>query len=130
MACTDHGKRITSIAHGATTLGQAIGGGVQESVTFVEDRPSVRKAPCLSVDQYGLTARAVFEDLVTPIVRGTKASLVYTLQQMDEGTMTVTLVNMVMGAAGFQFDSAPHNEFYDFTYDSGDTDVIAPITVA
>ena len=130
MACTDHGKKITSITHGATTLADPIGGRFNETVPFIEDRPSTRKAPCLSMDTYGLVASATFRGLVTPITRGTKATLTYTLQQMDEGSMTIALVNMVMGPASGQMDSAPHDMTYEFTYDSGDSDVIAPLTVA
>ena len=130
MACTDHGKRITSITHGAVTLGQPIGGSVRESVTFKLDRPSTRKAPCASMDEYDLTATARFEDLVTPIVRGTSATLTYTLQQMDETTMTVAITAMRMGGSEIDMDAPIHNQTYTFQYDSADSENFAPVTVA
>lgn len=131
MACGDHGKRIVSITHGATTLGSPVGGSLSETVNFKEDRPATRKAPCTSMDEYGLRAAARFEDLITPIVRATKASLVYTVQKMDEsGNVTITAINMRMGAANFDFDSPIYAENYEFAYDSGNAEDFAPITVA
>lgn len=128
--CTDHGKRVVSAAHGATSLGNPTGFGVQEDVTFIEDFPATRKAPCLSVDKYRCGADVSFEDLMTPIAIGTKATLTITIQQMDEGTMSLAIVNMVKGGGGFDGRKQVFDQAHAFAYDSGNSDVTNPLTVS
>lgn len=131
MACDTDLKRIVSIAHGATTLANPTGGGYDESVSFGESRPSTRKSPCLWIDTYVCRAMAKFQSLVTPITRGTKASLVYTLQQIGEAAnTTVTIINMRMGQSSMDYNTAPYTETYEFIHDAANSEDLAPITVA
>lgn len=130
MACSDHGIRITSIAHGATSLGSPVGGSIVSTVSFKEGYPSTRIAPSTCVDTLSIRATGTFRDLTTPIAIGTKATLTYTLQQKDLSTMTAALANAVMGGTTFDFNGQFHEETYEFAYDSGDSDTTNPITVA
>jgi hypothetical protein len=132
MACSDQTKRVVSIAHGAVNFASPYGGNIQESVEFAEVRPGTRKAPCLYLRAYSLRASARWGELVTPIARGTSASLVFTLQKVGEsGNIVITLVNMRAGAAAYDVDADPvFVQNMEFHYDSGDTDVLTPIAVA
>jgi hypothetical protein len=131
MACTDHGKRVASITHGGTGLGNPTDFSVDETVTFKLDRPSTRKSPCASMDEYDLTATATFRDLVTPIVRGTSGTLTIAVQKNDEsGNVSISLVTMRMGAAKFTGPNPFTEEIYNFQFDAGNAENIAPISVS
>lgn len=132
MACGDQTKRIVSITHGATALASPHGGNWSEQNTVGESRPGTRKSPCAYLDTYGLRAFGRFGEHVTPITRGTVASLVYVLQDIDEtGNVTVTLATMMMLNASGDYDGRPqHSQQYEFTLDAGDSENIAPITVS
>ena len=130
MACSDNAVKITSISHGATSLAEPVGGSITEEVSTIANRPSTRKAPCLSIDTYGVRASARFQGLTTPIAVGTKATLTYVLEQQDGGSTSVAVANMVKTGGGFDIDSVPKAQTYEFEYDSGNSDVTNPITVS
>lgn len=131
MACGDVGKRLVSIAHGAVSFGSPIGGGLQETIGYIMNRAGTRKSACVSMDEYDLEGRAKFRELRTPIVRGTQDALVYTIQKLDEsGNVTVTAANMIAGANGMQFDSAPFDQEANFKYNAGNVEAFAPLSVA
>ena len=131
MACTAIPKRITSIAHGANGFIEPFGGSINETVDFAEVRPGVRKAACIYVRGYSCKAEAEWGVFETPVVRGTSASLVFTLQQVGEvSATTVTLTNARAGAASFDMSSDPvYKQKQEFMHDSGDTDDLAPISI-
>ena len=131
MSCATNTVKIQSIAHGADTFDEPTGGDFDENVVIGENRPGTRIAPCVWLDQYGLRARAAWQGWQTPVVRGTKASLVYTLLQTNgSSTTTVTLANMVAGSSGGDMNSAPHKQTQELVYDSGTSDNYAPISIA
>lgn len=117
MAICDNARRIISIKHGAVSLDQPTGGSIAETVEFEINRPDVVVTPsCVAINLYNLTAKGKFQGLATPIVRGTIDTLEYKLLQFDAGTTTITMLTMVMGAASFDFDTAPYSETYEFQY--------------
>lgn len=127
MAICDNAKRISDISHGLTSLAQPVGGGVTETVDWIENRPGTSTAPeCAAIDRYDCTARAVFQGLVTPIARGTSATLTYSLEEFDGGTATVAVANMLAGASSFDFDTPPYRQTQEFKYKGSS---LAPITV-
>ena len=122
--------RLVSIAHGATYLYDPLGASVDESIEFFEHRPATRLSPAIAMNSYSLRATARYGLMATPIVRGTSASLVIIAKQLDGGSTTITLVNMVAGAVSQSFDSPPHEMRQEFHYDAGNTEAYAPITVS
>ena len=130
MADCDNSFRITSITFNSVALAQPIGGGLTESVTFIKNRPSTRKAPCVALDEYDLEGEAEFRGLVTPTVRGTKSTLTFVLLQLDGGSTTVAATNMCMGAASMSFAGGIHRQVHRYQYDSGNSDDLAPISVS
>ena len=132
MACSGQGKRIASISHGGTTLASPHGGSITEQVVPGESRPGTRKSPCAYIKEYALRAIAIFGEMVTPIVRGTTATLTYTIQDMAESSnITIAVATMMMLNASFDFNSEPeYKQQYEFSYNPGDSENIAPITVS
>ena len=123
--------KMTGIAHGATAFDDPLGGSVDESVDFFEHRPGSRLSPCTALNGYGYRAVARFAKMATPVVRGTVSGLVFSLVQVDRtAANTVTCARASAGAASFSFDSQPHEQRQEFVYDAGDTENLAPITVA
>ena len=102
----------------------------QETVEFVKHRPASRIAACTAPMSYDLRATVKAAEWVTPIVRGTKASLVATLKILSGSTKTVTLANMRAGASEGTQATDVGTQSQEFVYDSGDTESFAPITVA
>jgi hypothetical protein len=127
----DNSYKIVSIAHGTTYFYDPLGGSLEESISFFEHRPATRVSPATALDTYSLRGNARWGLMATPIVRGTTGSLVFVVQQVDRGANnTITATNMMAGAARFAFDSAPHEQGMEFQYTAGNTENLAPITVA
>jgi len=131
MACSTNTKRIVSIAHGAVGLVDPVGGSIDREVQFGRTRPGVRKSPALWVNEVNHRARGDCQQSQTPIAVGTKASLVFTLQKLDEaGNVGVTITNMRAGNVNVNLDQEPHRWSHSFEHDSGDTDDLAPVSVS
>jgi len=129
MAICDNADKIISIVHtGAGTMAQPVGGSITESVTWSENRPGNAVAPeCVKIDTYDCTARARFQGLVTPSSKGTSANLVFTLEEFDGGSATVTVADMLNGAVEVDMDSRPYSQIVNFKYKGSSTN---PITVS
>lgn len=130
MSDCDNSFRISSITHNSVALAQPVGGSITETVSYIKNRPGIRKAPCVALDEYDLEADAEYQGLVTPTTRATKSSLVYVLLQLDGGSTTVTVTNMCMGGTSFSFSGGMHKQTNRYQYDSGTSDDLAPITVS
>ena len=132
MADKDNVYMLNSISHGANTLDSPVGGQIQEQITFLENRPGNRVCPVLAIQSYGVQAGVKFQDMETPIVRGTKETLTFTCKKVDHdggGTKAVAVTNMRAGGVGFDFNTPPFAQTQDFVYDSGASDDLAPISV-
>ena len=131
MACGDNAKRIVTITHSAVTMSEPVGGSIVEDITWGFNRPSTRVSPCIWIEQYSCRATAKWQGLVTPGVRGTSATLTFTVKKLDDsGNLTIALATMRAGAAGFDFNTAPYAQTQDFMFDAGASESLVPITVA
>ena len=131
MACTNNTKRVVSIAHGADAFDQPAGGNITETVVFGEHRPGNRKAACIYLASYGARAVAKWHGLQTPVVRGTKADLVFTIEQIDgTASSTVTISDVRAGGCSIDFDQEVHVQSQEFVHDSEDSDDLAPIAIS
>jgi len=133
MACTANLYRIVTIKHGSTdVVTECTGGSITEEVTFRENRPGTRKSPCIAIDSYGMRCDAEGSGFTTPIVRGTKAALTYTLENFANATTsTVVASNVRAGAARFDFNASPaFKQGQEFVYDAADSESLAPIAVS
>ena len=120
--------RIVSVTHSSTTITQPVGGSIVERCEWLDNRPDIVVAPgATALNLYDLTASVRYEGLVTPGSIGTKATLTFTLEQFSGATTaTVAVLNMLLGASHYDFDSQPHTETTEFKY-TGST--LSPITV-
>lgn len=121
--------RVVSITH-SSVLPDPIGGSIDEAIGWVKARPGTRLAPATAVDTYDLSAVGRSQKAFTPIVRGTKHDLVFVVLQIGQGNATVTCSNMLAGAFKGNMNQKPHEWEQGFEYDSGDTENIAPVSVA
>lgn len=130
MSATTNFFRLVSISH-ASSFDDPTGGSITETVTYLENRPGTRVSPALALDSYGAEGDVRFQGMSTPVTRGTKSDLTYTLKQIGiaGSTGTVTLKNTRAGAASFDFNSKPYNQSQKFHHDAEDTEDLAPITV-
>lgn len=121
--------RVTDIGHGSFHFPDPIGGSVDEEIGTTDVRPSWRLSPAITIDSYGVMANARTSMRFTPVVRGTKADLTYSLLTYD-GTNggTVVVANMRAMAYKANFNEKPHGHGQDFKYDAGDTENLAPIS--
>lgn len=122
--------RVSTITHGGTSIGDPIGGNVDETVGTVNSMPGTRLSPATAIDSYKCTATAKSSLAFSPITRGTKATLTYTLLKYD-GTTTGTFAVTNMIALGYKasFDEKPHKFSQEFEYSAGDTENLAPISI-
>lgn len=124
--------KIVSVTHGANTYYQPVGGSLQESVDWSENRPDVSvSASAVAANTYDLTGRVRFEGMQTPVAIGTKAALTFTLLEYAGTNATVVIASsasqgMLAGPSGYEFDSAPYTQTTDFKYQGTTT---APIVV-
>ena len=131
MADCDNTFRVQSITHGATALAQPVGFSFTEDITWMENYPGIRKAPCTALDRYSLSAEGEYQGGVTPIVRGTTGSLVVVLLQLDAGTTTITMTAMLAGACSLTASNGSMATYKQaFKFNSAGTDDLAPISVA
>jgi hypothetical protein len=131
MPCSTNVYRIAAISHGGTNFNEPTGGSATEVVEYLKNRPGTRKSPCIAINAYDLEAEAEWQGMITPVARGDKDVLTYTLENflnMDVGT--VACANMRAGAASFDFNTAPYKQRQKFEYDAGDAEDMAPITVS
>lgn len=132
MACSTNCKRIVSIQHGGSDVVlDCVGGNIQEDITWGETTPGIRKAAAVWLDKYTADAEGKGQGFVTPIVRGTNATLKFTLENIAGAVNKyVQITKMLAGAVGFDFNSAPYTQGQKFKYDSADADDLAPISVS
>jgi hypothetical protein len=127
----DNSYRLVSLVHGSTYFYDPLGATVDESVEFFEHRPGTRISPALALDRYSLRCTFRCGYPITPITRGTSGTIVITAKQVDLGANnTVTLTNMLAGAASFSFDSSPHEMRQEFHFTAGNSENYAPISVS
>lgn len=121
--------RVSAIAHGATNFPDVTGGSIDEECVWAENRPSTRLSPATALDSYGYKAVAECSMRFTPIVRGTKATLTFTLLEYDGSTTcTVVATGALAGDYHADFNSKPHKHSQHFAYDAASTENIAPIS--
>ncbi len=121
--------RVSAIAHGATNLPDPIGGSIDEKIEWAKNRPSTRLSPATALDGYDVDAVGECSMRFTPIVRGTKAALTFTVLEYDGSTTgTVAVSGMLAGEYHADFKSKPHTHSQHFTYDAANTELIAPIS--
>jgi len=131
MSQCDAASFLVTIAHGGDTFDSPVSGNIQETVEFVEIRTGNRISPCTYVRRYGLRATATWAEFQNPVVRGTLANLVYTLDKADSGgTITVTVVTTRAGAANFDMSRDDfQTQSQEFAFDAGDAENFAPIAI-
>lgn len=128
-ACSDT-FRVTAISLCGETRPDAIGGSINETVTFLENRPAGRVSPCIAIDAYGCGVTAEYQGHVTPVVRGTQGDTIFTLKTLDGAAATITVADTRAGAFSADFNSKPHKNKQDAMFDAGDTENMAPISVS
>ena len=128
--CSAAPYKVSAVTHNSASILSPMEFSYQETINFVEHRPAAWIAPCAAIQSYSLTATVRAAEFKTPIVRGTKGSLVATLKKMAGTTLTVTLANMQAGASSATQGDGIGSQSQEFHYDSGDTESFAPVTVA
>jgi len=128
MADCDAAFRVVSLTHNSARP-LPIGYGINEEVSFLENRPGVRVSPCSVLDSYGCKVSFKYQGKVTPEVRGTTGSCVIVLLTMAAANVTITVTKMLAGA--YQSGSGkPFEDEQDFVYNAGATEDLAPISIA
>jgi hypothetical protein len=127
----DNSYKIVTIAHGSTYLYDPLGGSYDESIEFFEHRPATRLSPASALNSFGARCTARYGLMATPIVRGTSGSLVFVVQQVDRNANnTITCAGMLAGQVSVSLDSQPHEMRQEFVYNAGNSENIAPLTIA
>lgn len=127
----DNSYKIVSIAHGSTYMYDPLGGSYDETVDFFEHRPGTRVSPATAINSFGARATARYGLMATPIVRGTSGSLVFVVQQVDRSANnTITCASMMAGQVSISLDGQPHEMRQEFTFNAGNTENFAPLTIA
>lgn len=131
MAATpcNAGNRITATFN-SVAINSCLGGSVRFTVEFDKFYPDQRLSPvklCAGVDGEGTVEAA---ELVSMIAKGTNGSLVFSTLQGDGGSNTVTAVTMEMAGTEIDFNSKPFRQRHSFQYNPGNTENVAPLTVA
>lgn len=121
--------RVTGISHGAFDFPDPTGGSIDEEVSWSENRPAGRISPATVMDSYGCKAVAECSMRFTPIARGTKDDLTFTVLEYDGATSgTVTVADMLAGDYHADFNSKPAKHSQHFAYDAANTENLAPIS--
>lgn len=123
------GNRAT-VTFNAVAIFSAVGGSVRFTVEFDKFYPDQRRSPVKLVA--GIDGEATVEaaELVSMIAIGTNGSLVFTTLQGDGGANTVTAATMEMAGSEIDFSSKPFRQRHSFQYNPGNTENVAPLTVA
>ncbi len=121
--------RVVSITHGAAPIPDPIGGSIDESVGWSETRPGTRISPAVALDSYGIDAVGKGTQRFTPIVRGTSATLTFTiLDYVGSASGTVAVATMLAGDYHANFDSKPHVHSQHFKFNAGNTENFAAVS--
>ena len=122
--------RVTGASLGGVAFDNTIGGSITETVTFLEDRPGARLSPASCIDAYGCVCEVKFQKPTTPAPRGTKDVCSFALKTISGSAATISVANIAAGAYKADFNSKPHSHTQEGTYDAGDAEELAPISVA
>lgn len=122
--------RVVSCSHGAFSYPDTIGGSVDEEIGQTDTYPGTRLSATSAIDSYKYRAVVECSHSFTPVVRGTKATLTFTLLEYD-GSSTGTLVatNAIASEYHGDLNSKPHRHTQHFFSSAGNTEDLAPISV-
>ncbi len=129
MSAVHNTFRVSTATHGGVTFADTIGGGIDEQMGWVDSMPGTRISPATAPDSFSYSAQVDCSQRFTPVVRGTKATLTFTLLEMDSATTgTVAAAGALAGEYHADFNSKPHKHSQHFKYDAGGSENIAPIS--
>lgn len=119
--------RVISASVAGSAVYDCVGGSIQETVEFVENRPGGNVSACLGIDKYSCKAKVKYQQAATPVTRGTMGDTTFVLKTFDGGggTVTVTVDDTRAGAANADFDSSPHSYDQEAVFDNDGTENLA-----
>jgi hypothetical protein len=118
--------RVDSASICGSPVYDCVGGSIQETVEFIENRPGSFVSACIGIDKYSCKAKVKYQQAATPVTRGTLGDTTFVLKKIDgSGTITVTVDDTRAGAANADFDSRPHSYDQEGVFDNGGTENLA-----
>jgi|SRR6185312_10558018 len=122
--------RVVSITACGTALGDPIGGSIDTTVEFLENRPGTRLSPATCIQSFSASGTAKYQTQQAPVTPGTAGSFVVTVLGIDGSTsIAVTLATCIAGGTKMDFNSEKHSNTFDCRYNAGNTENLAPVSV-
>lgn len=130
MAVNCFTHRLSSVTHGAYAHPGPTGGGINESVGFVESQAGGVLVPQIALSRVSATCSVTFQGIKTPQAKSTAlATVTYTMQDDAGSSITVAIAKMVPDATSFTFSGSPYEQTINYMYKGASTET-DPITVS